>query len=90
MIQKLLKVKAKRLGASDLRKSTRKGKKYMVLYNGRWVHFGAQGYEDYTMHKDPKRRRAYRARHGTIRTQQGKLAYKDPNQPAYWSWHLLW
>ena len=29
-----------RLGATDLKKSNRKNKKYMVLYKKKWIHFG--------------------------------------------------
>ena len=34
--------------------STRKDKKYMVFDGHRMVHFGQQGYADYTFHKDKK------------------------------------
>lgn len=43
------------------------GKKRTAVFTGprrRTVHFGAQGYEDYTMHHDPKRRARYIQRHG--------------------------
>ena len=43
--------------------STRADKKWMAECDGKKVHFGARGYEDYTMHKDPERRRRYIARH---------------------------
>ena len=82
--------KARRLGATELRPSTRKGKKWAVLYEGKWVHFGATGYEDFTQHKDPARRANYRRRHGAIRLKDGRLAYTVPTSPAFWSWELLW
>lgn len=82
--------KAKRLGASDLRPSTRKNKKYMVKYKGLWIHFGAQGYSDYTLHKDKARRAQYRRRHRAITLKDGRPAYKVKTQPAYWAYHLLW
>ena len=85
-----LRSRAKLLGATDLRPSTRKGKKYMVLYLGRWIHFGAMGYADFTQHRDTRRRDAYRARHSRILLKNNVPAYKVPSQPAYWAWHLLW
>ena len=43
--------------------STRPGSKWMATTGDRTVHFGAAGYEDYTHHKDPDRRRVYIQRH---------------------------
>ena len=76
-------------------KSTRPGKKWMATFcdckgstkcapsERRVVHFGASGYEDYTMHKDKERRRLYRIRHA-----------KEENQaadtPGALSFHILW
>ena len=73
--------KALRLGATELRPSTRKGKKWVVLYQGKYIHFGATGYEDFTQHKDPARRANYRRRHGAIRLKDGRLAYTVPTSP---------
>lgn len=45
-------------------KSDRKGKKYYALFSdGSKVYFGASGYEDYTIHKDPARKERYIKRH---------------------------
>ena len=85
-----LKIEALRLGATDLRQSWRAGKKYAVLYQGKWIHFGALGYDDYTTHHDPVRRAAYRKRHKAILLRDGRPAYTVKTQPAYWSWNLLW
>ena len=49
----------------DIRRSTRKGKKYMVFHN-KWIHFGAMGYEDYTKHKNKTRRQNYLTRSAGI------------------------
>ena len=47
------------------------------------VHFGDSRFEDFTMHKDTKRRENYRSRHAS-----GKNAKADtPNALAY---HILW
>ncbi len=82
--------KALRLGATELRPSGRKGKKWAVFYQCKWINFGATGYKDYTEHKDPARRANYRRRHGAIKLKDGCLAYTVPTSPAFWSWELLW
>jgi hypothetical protein len=74
-----------------LQKSTRSGKKYMVTItrgDDRWktVHFGADGYEDYTTHKDPDRKRSYEARHKGNETWT-KSGIKTA---GFWSKWLLW
>lgn len=59
--------------------------KYVAIFeNGRRVKFGAEGYEDYTMHHDMKRRDAYRSRH------RKDLDTKDAYRPGYLSWYILW
>jgi hypothetical protein len=56
------------LDGYTFKKSTRKGKKLQVLYNGIWIHFGesgAQHFKDTTGlyseldHNDPTRRTSY-------------------------------
>lgn len=84
-------------------KITPKNKKYSVyvLQNGkpRIIHFGARRYEHYKDkigryssldHLDNKRRHNYRKRHEAIKLKNGKPAYKDKNQPAYWAYNYLW
>lgn len=74
--------------------SNRKGKKKMVLVRkgGRvkLVHFGQKGYEDFTQHKDPKRRENYLKRSGGIRGKGGKLTANDPFSANYWARKELW
>ena len=66
-----------------LEKSNRKNKKYKVtLPDSKTVHFGDDRYEDYTMHKDIKRKDLYLQRHK-----------KDPHSistAGFWSRELLW
>ena len=52
----------------------------------RTVRFGARGYEDYTMHKDPARKKMYITRHQKREdwTRAGKFS------PGFWSRWLLW
>ena len=85
-----LRKKAIQLGATNLHPSTRKNKKWVVLFRGKWIHFGARGMSDYTLHKDPKRRARYRLRHSKIRLKNGKLAYRTKTSPSFWSYNLLW
>ena len=43
--------------------STKVNKKYMIKNpNGKWVHFGEIGFEDFTKHQDEKRKQQYLAR----------------------------
>jgi hypothetical protein len=86
----------------EFKKSTRAGKKYMVKTpSGKWIHFGASGYGQYfdkvplklyshLNHGDKKRRENYRNRHMAIKLKDGTPAYKNKEQPAYWSWRYLW
>jgi hypothetical protein len=50
------------------------------------VHFGAQGYSDYTKHKDPERKRRYITRHQKTEnwTKSGILT------AGFWSRWVLW
>ena len=85
-----LRRRARLLGGVNLRRSTRKDKKYMLEYDNKTIHFGAAGMSDFTIHKDPDRRARYRARHRKILTKSGIPAYTVKGSPAYWSWNLLW
>lgn len=69
-----------------LGKSTRKGKKYMVKVDDKIVHFGAEGYSDYTKHKDSDRKKRYIQRHKS-RENWGKSGIKTA---GFWSRWLLW
>ncbi len=75
-------------------KSNRKGKKKMVLVRkgGRTklVHFGHASYEDYTQHKDKKRRENYLRRSAGIKGKGGRLTKDDPFSPNYWARRELW
>ena len=83
-------------------KSTRPNKKYSVITPaGKKIHFGEASMEHYKDttglgiwshkdHLDKERRKNYRARHEAIKTKDGKPAYKDKEQPAYYSYNFLW
>ena len=71
----------------EVRKSTRADKKLMAVFSdGRKVHFGARGYEDYTTHKDPQRKSNYIARHRPTEDWTKTGLYTA----GFWSKHLLW
>jgi hypothetical protein len=48
------------------------------------ISFGAKGYSDYTIHKDPKRKDNYIKRH------QVNEDWNDINKAGTWSKYLLW
>lgn len=66
-------------------KSDKADKKYYALFDGsKKVYFGAAGYEDYTMHKDPERKRRYIERH------KKNENWNDPTTPGSLSRYILW
>jgi hypothetical protein len=74
--------------------STAKNKKKMVLAKKgdlvKIVHFGQDGYEDYTQHGSKDRRKNYLTRSAGIRDKNGKLTKDDPFSPNYWARKVLW
>jgi hypothetical protein len=86
---------------NKIEKSTRAGKKYMVKYKGKIIHFGQIGASQFfdstplklyshLDHNDKKRRDRYRARHEKILLKDGTPAYKNKSSPSWWSWTYLW
>ncbi len=66
-------------------KSTRKDKKLMaIIDNNKTIHFGATGYEDFTTHKDEKRKQNYMTRH------KKNENWTDPNTPGFYAKNILW
>ena len=67
--------------------SPRKEKKKMAIIDDggkiHKIHFGQRGAEDFTMHKDERRKAAYLSRHA-------KEDWTNPLKPAWWSRWLLW
>jgi 2-phospho-L-lactate transferase/gluconeogenesis factor (CofD/UPF0052 family) len=67
--------------------STRKDKKYMIQKpDGKMVHFGQQGYEDYTYHRNQIRRQNYLNRATNIKGNWKEDMYSPNNL----SINLLW
>ena len=71
-------------------KSWRKNKKFAIRTPYGWIHFGDIRYEDYTQHKDLKRRAAYLRRASRIRNKAGKLTINDPRSANYYAARYLW
>ena len=74
---------------AKLQRSVRSKRKYQVaLYqDGRpvqFVHFGHPDFEDFTQHKDEKRKKNYIARH------KPREHWHDIYTPGMWSRFLLW
>jgi hypothetical protein len=72
-----------------LSKSPIKGKKYRVTFSpeGRHVDFGAVGYSDFTLHKDPARMKRYLGRH---RGMHENWSPSGLYTAGWWSRWLLW
>ena len=82
--------KALMFGASNLQRSTRKNKKFVVTYGGEQIHFGDSRYQDYTQHGDKKRRESYLKRARGIRDKHGRFTFRDKTSPNYWAIRILW
>ena len=69
-----------------IKRAGRKGKKYEALVDGKTVAFGAAGYEDFTTHKNSKRKEAYIARHRITEdwTRSGV------ESAGFYAKHILW
>lgn len=67
-----------------LLKATDPRKKYMVIGRGDKIQFGQKGYEDFTMHKDERRKLNYLRRHSP------RERWFDISTPGAWSAWLLW
>ena len=85
----------------NFKKSTRPGKKYMVVVNGKTIHFGSLSNEQYRdttglglykhlNHNDEKRRASYLARAKGIKNKAGELTWKNKNSANYYSIRWLW
>ena len=68
--------------------STAKDKRYTAHFQVgdkiKRVHFGSSKHENYTTHKNEKRKDAYRKRHAK------DLETNDPTRAGYLSYYILW
>ncbi len=68
-----------------IRPSKKKDKKYDAVIDGKkTVSFGAKGYSDYTIHKDPERKKRYDQRH------KKNENWNDPTTAGFYAKHVLW
>lgn len=68
--------------------SPKSTKKFRVIFpDGKHVDFGGKGYLDYTIHKDPERKKRYLKRHGSMGETWTK---KGLYTAGFWSRWLLW
>ena len=63
-----------------------KHKYYIITSSGRKIYFGAKGYSDYTIHKDPKRKQRYIERH----KDKENWTKSGIDTAGFWSKNLLW
>ena len=84
-----LKEKSIRLGASQFGLSSRKNKRFYVVYNDKIIHFGLKNGQTYFDHQDKKKRAAW-TRHSKIISKDGIAFYKIKTSPEYWSYNILW
>jgi hypothetical protein len=67
--------------------STRMDKKYMIITpDGHKIHFGANGYDDYTITKNINRKKLYIIRHKV----REDWTITGVNTAGFWSRWLLW
>ncbi len=69
-----------------LKKSKQKNKKYAVVVDKKTINFGAEGYEDYTTHKDSSRKDRYVKRH----KDSENWNKSGIETPGFWAKHILW
>ena len=68
-------------------KSNNKNKKYKAEIDGKkTVHFGDNRYQDYTQHKDPKRKENYISRHA----KNEDWSKSNIASAGFMSRHILW
>ena len=88
-----------KVGLYNYERSTRAGKKLMVVVDGKTIHFGSaamQHYKDRTGiwkskdHLDKKRRASFLARMGGVRKKDGTKAVDDPKSAAWHAKRILW
>ena len=85
-----IKDKALDAGATRVAYSNRKGKKYMVEYNDKIIHFGSDVGQTFLDHGNEDMRKAWKARHSKIKNKYGQLVYLLKESPSWWAYHILW
>ena len=83
-------LKAFQLGAIDFGESNRKDKRFYVVYNNKYIHFGSRNGQTFYDHKDEIKRDNWYKRHSKIYDKNEKQVINNPYSPSYWSARLLW
>jgi hypothetical protein len=78
------KKKALREGAEDFKISTRKNKRFMVKYNGKWIYFADPNMENFLIHRDNIRKENF---HNRFKNSKN---YNNKTSGLYWSQKVLW
>ncbi len=68
-----------------LEKSKSKNKKFKIT-NGKTINFGDSRYDDFTLHKNPNRKKLYLARH----RKRENWNKSGINTAGFWSKNILW
>ena len=88
---KLVRQWARKYGVQEpIVESEKKDKKLKVKHDGKWIHFGQTGYQDYTTHRDDVRQKAYCKRAAGIRGKDGRRTGDDPGSANFYAMRLLW
>ena len=85
-----LRKKALKLGATEFNKSSVKGKRFYVVYNGKRINFSSKTGSTFIDHGNKRVRDAWYARHSKIKDKDGNLVINDVLSPSYWSHQILW
>ena len=88
-----------RVGRYNYERSSRPGKKLMVVVDGKTIHFGDSSMEHFRDrtgiwkskdHGDKKRRANYLARTAGIKDGQGRFTKDNPSSANFHSRNILW
>ena len=77
----------------ELQVSKAANKRFSIKWLGKTVNFGVWPYSSegtFIDHGSKTLQENWKKRHGRIKLKNGKLAYKVPGQPEFFSWHILW
>ena len=85
-----LEQKAFKLGASHFGISNRINKRFYVIYNNKYIHFGSKNGNTYIDHHDDEIKKNWIARHSKIKNSKGEYVIKNKESPSYWFKNLLW
>ena len=85
-----LKQKALKLGATEFGKSSMKGKRFYVVYQGKRINFGSSVGRAFIDHRDNKIRANWYARHSMIKDKDGRYVINDKTSASFWSHQILW